>query len=133
MVDVLGMVAEPDKIAATDQISELKPRLVGNRQKQRFLGKINEPFEGFFRFKQMFEYFQSHDGVEPAIVELGVEQIGTGEALPGPARTRMAQCVGTQIKPLIGRHGDIALCHHIEYIAFTTTEIEHTGRGKLCQ
>ena len=88
VIDVLGMVAKPDDIAATREIGELEPGLVRHGQQELAGAERYQALKRALRFEQVFEDFQRHDEIIVAVVKLRIEQVRTGKGLAGPALPR---------------------------------------------
>ncbi len=128
MLDMLGMISQPDKITASGQIGQLEPWLVGNGQYQRMLCHCHQTLQRRARFEKMFKHFQRHDHIKSAVIELRVEQICTGKLLFGPSGTRFGQGIEPQIQAFIIIQLHPAGGQLIEHKTLATAKIQHAFR-----
>ena len=133
MLYVLRMISEPDEIAATRQVHQLKPGLVRHCQKKLPVGQRHQALECSSRIEEMLEHFECDRHVEANVVELLVEQIGAQEAFCRPARACLGERVGAQVKTLITLKLDTAGCQFINDEAFAATEIENALRRQRAE
>ena len=68
VIDMLGMIAQTDKVPPPDEIGKLEPWFVRHGQKHLPGRQGDKPFKGGFRFEEMFEHFQSHDEIEATAI-----------------------------------------------------------------
>ncbi len=133
MLDVLGMVSEPDEIAAARKIDQLEPRLVRYRQKKFAVGQRNEPLKRRCRIEQMFEHLQGYRDVIALFIELVIEKVSAQKPLCRPARTCLSQRIGAQVKALVAVQLDPASGQFIDDESLAAAEIKNAGGRQFAQ
>lgn len=128
VIDMFGMVSQPDEVATTSKICQLKPRLIRDCKQQFTRAKRDQALKRLLGLKQMFEHFQRHHHVIAALIKCAVEQVCASEALFGPTASCGCQRILTKVEPFIALQRYAALRQLVENESLPTPEIEN-GAG----
>ncbi len=85
MLDMLGMIAEPNEVPAARKIDQLEPRFVWHRHHKRAIGQRYKAPHRSIRVKEMFEHLKCDRHVKPFGIEFAIEHIGADKLLRWPA------------------------------------------------
>lgn len=127
------MIAEPDKIAATREIHELKPRFKRNRQKKAPARKLRQPLEIALRPEEMLQHLRGKDKLEAAAVARPTEHILDKESATWMARARLRDRILAKIDAHIAVKRHAPIKQPVDEKAFAAAEIEDALRRQRAE
>ena len=130
MIDVLGMIAEADEIAAAREIHKLEPWLIRDGQKELAAAQRYEAVNHFLWLKEVLKRLQRHDKIKAALIKGRVEQISAGEGFTWPAPACVGERVGAKVHTFITAQRDVTFCELVEDKAFPAAEVEDARRAE---
>lgn len=133
MVDVLGMIAEPDEIAAPHQVHELEPRLMRHGDDQRLLGQLDQSPQHASGLVEMFHHLEGEGDVVSPAVEGGIEDVGAAEAELRPAGASGIERIGSQIDAFIIFDMDAEARKLVEREGLAASEVQNASRGERAE